>query len=257
MTPAKNSAAFPDLAGRHVIVTGGASGIGAAFVAAFQRQGARVTVFDVLDPQDAFPRSKQDATCDPQFIRCNVTDTDALHTAMADAVAAQGPLHCLISNAADDLRMDADTVTPAMWDAMIAINLKHYFFAAQRAAALMPAGGSIVNISSGSYMIASGGMAPYVASNAGIVGLTRALARDWGPRGIRVNAITPGWVMTVKQKALWATPDALAEFMKNQCLKQHLDPDDIAGAALFLASDLSRMMTGQVMNVDGGLAFTG
>ena len=251
------TATYPELDGASIFITGGGSGIGAALTEAFLRQNARVAFVGRSD-YSAFADTMAAATGNrPLFLRCDVTDIAALHDAMDRAAAAHGPFKCVVNNAANDQRMEAATVTPAQWDEMIDVNLKQYFFACQKAAALMGPSGSIVNFSSISYMMGGDGMAPYVTSNAGITGLTRALAREWGPRGLRVNAVAPGWVLTDKQLDKWATPDALAAFLDRQCLKRHLEPADIAGTVLFLASDAAAMMTSQVIVVDGGVALTG
>lgn len=251
------TATYADLAGASVFITGGGSGIGAALTEGFLAQGARVAFVGRSDYTDfaAALGAKQGNT--PLFIQCDVTDTDALHAAMDRAAAANGPITVQVNNAADDMRYDSADVTPAIWDNQIAVNLKHYFFACQKAASGMTDGGSIINFSSISYMMGGAGYAPYIAANAGITGLTRSLAREYGPRGIRVNAIAPGWVLTEKQLAKWATPEGLENHLAGQCLKTHLVADDIVGAVLFLASDASRMMTSQVMVVDGGLVSTG
>ncbi len=250
-------AIYHDLDGASVFISGGGAGIGAALTEGFLRQGARVAFVGRSD-YTAFAAQMGDATGNtPLFIQCDVTDTTALQAAMDQAAATHGPFKAVINNAANDMRMDATTVTEDQWHAMIDVNLKHYFFAAQKAAEVMGNAGSIINFSSISYMMGGAGMAPYVTSNAGITGMTRALAREWGPRGLRVNAIAPGWVLTENQMAKWATPEKLAAFLDLQCLKRHLEPDDIVGTALFLASDASAMMTSQVLVVDAGVAVTG
>ena len=246
-----------DLKGAAVFITGGGSGIGAALTAGFLAQGAKVTFVGRSDYSDFVEDMAQAHGNRPRFIRCDVTDTAALHAAMQTAHDADGGLRVLVNNAANDLRMETADVTHAEWQEMIDVNLKPYFFACQKAGALMGDGGAIVNFSSLSYLIGSTGMVPYVSSNAGIMGMTRALAREWGPRGIRVNAVAPGWVLTEKQKDKWATPEALAAFLDRQCLKRHLDPDDIVGPVLFLASRASAMVTAQTLVVDGGVAATG
>lgn len=240
------TATFHDLEGASVFVTGGGSGIGAAVVQGFLAQGARVAYAD-LQPSDGTALG----------IACDVTDTDALHGAIDQAAEAHGGLDVVVNMAANDLREVAAEVTPASWDAMMDVNLKHYFFACQRAAHWMKDGGSIINYSSLTYMVGSGDMPTYTTANAGIMGMTRALAREWGTKGIRVNAIAPGWVLTDKQMDKWATPEALAAFMDKQCIKAHLTPDDLVGTTLFLASDTSRMMTSQVLVVDAGVRMTG
>ncbi|MEY1554229.1 SDR family NAD(P)-dependent oxidoreductase [Yoonia sp. R2331] len=250
-------ARYDDLDGASVFITGGGTGIGAALTTAFLEQGARVAFVDLADCRDAAAMMAQATGNTPLFIQCDVTDTQALHNAMDQAAAAHGPFKATINNAANDMRMPAATVTEAEWAQMIDVNLKHYFFASQKAAALMGDGGSIINFSSISYMMGGKGMAPYVTSNAGITGMTRALAREWGPQGLRVNAIAPGWVLTDKQMEKWATPETLAAFLDLQCLKRHLKPEDVVGTALFLASDSSAMMTSQVLVVDAGVVVTG
>jgi len=247
-------ATFHDLENAKVFITGGGSGIGAELVRAFAAQGAKVGFVDLNDASDFVDSIK--AKHKPNFIQCDVTDTGALQDAMAD-FANGDPLKAVVNNAANDLRMEAATVTEDQWQNMIDVNLKQYFFSCQKAAELMPQGGSIINFSSTSYMIASNGMAPYVSSNAGILGMTRALAREWGPQGIRVNAFAPGWIMTEKQLEKWATPDALEAHREALCLKQLLVPKDVPGTVLFMASDISKMMTAQTLVVDGGMAMMG
>ena len=250
---------FPDLRAASVFITGGGAGIGAALTEAFLRQGARVAFVQ---------RSDGGAFCDdmaartgnrPLFLRCDITDVSALRAAVAQAAAAHGPVTVLVNNAADDARHSTGEVTEAFWDAALAINLKAYFFAAQAVVAGMRAagGGAIVNFSSISYMMGNSGYPLYTAANAGITGLTRSLAREFGADRIRVNAIAPGWVMTQKQRDLWVTPEALAAHLARQCLKDPLAPHDLTGGVLFLASDAARMMTGQVLVIDGGVVVTG
>jgi NAD(P)-dependent dehydrogenase (short-subunit alcohol dehydrogenase family) len=194
----------------------------------------------------------------PLFLPCDVTDTAALHRAIEVAASAHGPLSVLVNNAADDSRMTADAITEAEWDASQAVNLRAYFFACQAAARQMRAArrGAIINYSSISYMMGLANLAPYVAANAGIMALTRSLAREWGPDGIRVNAVAPGWVLTERQKRLWITPEALAAHLDRQCLKAPLEPADMVGPTLFLASSVSAAITGQVLAADGGVVGT-
>lgn len=236
------------LTGASIFITGGGSGIGAALVAGFVEQGAQVTFIDIA-ATDPHPGA--------DFIHCDVTDTEALHAAMDQAAQKQGPFQSVINNAALDQRYALEDITPAAWDKMQAVNLKAYVFSCQKAATLMKAGGSIINYSSISYMIGTENLLPYTTANAGIAGLTRSLARTLGPRRIRVNAIAPGWVMTERQKSLWATPEALDPFVKTQCLPDLIQPSDLVGPTLFLASNASAMMTGQTMIVDAGVVTTG
>jgi NAD(P)-dependent dehydrogenase (short-subunit alcohol dehydrogenase family) len=190
-------------------------------------------------------------------VRCaiaDLTDVTALRAAIAGLRADLGPVDVLVNNAAHDERHRTEEVTPEYWDERMAVNLKHQFFAAQAVLPDMKAagGGAIVNFGSTSWMIGSGGMAAYTAAKSAVLGLTRSLARDFGPFNIRVNAIAPGWVMTERQIALWLTPDGEAELLRRQCLKRRLTPEDIAKFALFLASDEAGACTGQHYVVDGG-----
>jgi len=256
MTP---SATFHDLDGASVFITGGGSGIGAALTEGFVQQGARVAFVQRSDAAAFCEQMAARHGNRPLFIACDITDTAALHAAVAQAGAAHGPVRVLVNNAANDQRHTTPEVTPDFWDWSQAINLRAYFFAAQAAITGMRAagGGAIVNFSSISYMMGNAGYPAYVSANAGITGLTRALAREFGPDRIRVNALMPGWVLTQKQIDLWAKPEDLARHLDKQCLKEHLGPQDIVEATLFLASNSSRMMTGQALVVDGGVVVTG
>jgi galactose dehydrogenase len=249
---------FPDLRAASVFITGGGNGIGAALTEGFLQQGARVAFVGRSDASAFVAEMETKHGQSPLFLPCDITDTPALRQAIDTAAAAHGPLDVLVNNAANDTRMTALDITEAQWDASQAINLKAYFFAAQSAARQMQGrGGAIVNFSSISYMMGMAGLAPYIAANAGIMGLTRSLAREWGPHGIRVNALAPGWVMTPRQRDLWVTPDSLATHLDKQCLKEELLPEDIVAPTLFLASRAARMMTGQTIAVDGGVVGTG
>jgi galactose dehydrogenase len=252
-------ATFPDLAGASVFVTGGGSGIGAALTQGFLEQGARVAFVQRSDASDFCDAMAERTGRRPLFIACDVTDTAALRAAVEEAAAAHGPVRVLVSNAANDERHATEDVTPAYWRWNIDLNLGAYFFAAQAVIPGMRAagGGAIVNLSSISYLMATTGYPIYLAANAAITGLTRTLAREIGPDRIRVNALLPGWVMTRRQLDLWATPEDLAAHLDRQCLKEHLQPEDMVGGALFLASAASRMMTGQALVIDGGVVVTG
>ena len=253
------TATFHDLKGKSVFITGGGSGIGAFLTEGFLAQGAKVAFVQ---------RSDSSAFCDdmeekhgnrPLFIACDITDIEALKSALGQAADAHGAIDVLVNNAANDKRHETGDVTEEFYDWMMAINLKAYFFACQ---AVMPGmqakgGGSIINFSSISYMMGNAGYPLYTTANSGINGMSRSLAREFGPDKIRVNAIAPGWVLTDKQKEMWVTPEALEAHLERQCLKDTLAPDDIVGATLFLASDASKMMTGQAMVVDGGVVVTG
>jgi len=251
------NATFHDLNDASVFITGGGSGIGAALTEGFLMQGAKVAFIGRSDASAFVARMQEEHGKAPLFVQGDITDTKALQSAIEQAVAAHGALDVLVNNAANDMRYDARDITPDIWDAQQAINFKAYFFACQKAAEVMAAKGSIINYSSITYMIGSAGMAPYVSANAGIMGLTRALAREWGPQGIRVNAIAPGWVMTDKQETMWATPTSKAAFLQKQCLQEFIQPEDMVGGTLFLASSASAMMTGQTIAIDAGVVGTG
>lgn len=250
---------FPDLDGASVFITGGGSGIGAALTEGFLRQGARVAFVQRRD-STAFVDEMATSTGNrPLFLPCDITDIGALQGAVGAAAEAHGPVTRLVNNAANDQRHETEAVDEAFWDWSMAINLKAYFFACQAVVAGMRAagGGRIVNFSSISYMMGNAGYPAYTAANSGINGLTRSLAREFGPDGIRVNALAPGWVLTQKQKDMWVTEEGLAAHLARQCLPDPLSPDDIVAPCLFLASAASAAMTGQAMVVDGGVVVTG
>lgn len=253
------SATFHDLKGKSVFITGGGAGIGAYLTEGFLAQGAKVAFVQ---------RSDSTAFCDemeakhgtrPMFIQCDITDTAGLKAALSESAEAHGNIDVLVNNAANDKRHATSDVDEEFYDWMMAVNLKAYFFACQAVTDGMKAkgGGSIINFSSISYMMGNAGYPLYTTANSGINGMTRSLAREFGPDKIRVNAIAPGWVLTDKQKEMWVTPEALEAHLERQCLKDTLAPEDIVGATLFLASDASKMMTGQAMVVDGGVVVTG
>ena len=255
----QHTATFPDLNGQSVFVTGGGAGIGAALTEGFIQQGAKVAFVQRSDAQEFCDKMQDKHGTRPLFIPCDITDIAALRAAVDQAAAAHGPVRVLINNAANDQRHNTPDVTEDFWDWSQSINLKAYFFACQAVVAGMKqaGGGAIVNFSSISYMMGNAGYPAYTTANAGFTGMTRSLAREFGPDNIRVNTLAPGWVLTEKQLGKWATPDALAAHLGRQCLKQHLGSQDIVDATLFLASNSSRMMTGQLMAVDGGVVTTG
>lgn len=254
------NAIFPDLKGTSVFITGGGSGIGASLSDGFLAQGAKVSFVG---------RSDATAFCDemeekhggnrPHFMTCDISDVVALKRAIAEASARHGPVSVLVNNAANDARHETEEVTEAFWTQMMDVNLKAYFFAAQ--AVMKPmrenGGGSIINFSSISYMMGNAGYPLYTTANAGINGMTRSLAREFGADRIRVNALAPGWVLTQKQKDQWVTEEGLRAHLDRQCLKDPLEPEDIVDGCLFLASSSSRAMTGQMLVIDGGVVTTG
>ena len=253
------TAIYPDLTGASVFVTGGGAGIGAALTEGFLRQGAKVAFVQRSDASGFADEMEQATGNRPLFLQCDITDIGRLKACIAQAADAHGPVSVLVNNAANDKRHTTPEVTEDFWDWSQAINLKAYFFACQAVVAGMKAvgGGSIINFSSISYMMGNTGYPSYTTANGGITAMTRSLAREFGPDRIRVNALAPGWVLTQKQKDLWVTPEGLAAHLERQCLKDTLAPEDIVGGVLFLASDVSKMMTGQTMVIDGGVVVTG
>jgi NAD(P)-dependent dehydrogenase (short-subunit alcohol dehydrogenase family) len=247
------AATYSDLSGKVVLVTGGGSGIGEAIVRRFAQQKSKVAFIDIKDSQALVEEvSGQGGTI--RFEHTDLTDIAALRAAIARIREAFGPIQVLINNAAHDERHPTEDVTPEYWDDRIAVNLKHQFFAAQAVLPDMKAaqGGAIVNFGSVSWMVGQGGMAAYTAAKSAVLGLTRSLARDYGPYNIRVNAIAPGWIMTQRQIEKWLTPEGEAELMQRQCLKRKLVPDEIAKVTVFMASDEASACTNQQYVVDGG-----
>lgn len=242
-------ATYPSLRGRCVVITGGASGIGRAMVEALAEQGAKVAFLD-RDEESA----RTIVSKDVHFISCDVSDAAALKAAIGQATAVLGGLQVLIANAANDTRHRLDEVTPELWDACLAVNLKHQFFAAQAAypAIEKEGGGSIICLGSVSWLNNTTGMVGYTTAKAGIHGLVRTLARLLGPKKIRVNALLPGWTMTERQLNHWVDAEAERQIDREQCLPGRVMPDDIARMALFLAADDSAMCTQQSFIVDGG-----
>ncbi|ALN73830.1 SDR family NAD(P)-dependent oxidoreductase [Aureimonas sp. AU20] len=248
-------AIYPSLSGRTVLVTGGASGIGADMVRAFADQGSRVGFVDI----DAAGGAKLAETITGEghevaFEPCDLRDIEALRAAFAKLDARLGPATVLVNNAARDDRHGWEDVTPDYYDERIATNLRHLFFAIQAVAPGMIAagGGSIINFGSNSWWEAGGGMPVYTTSKAAVHGMTRSFARDLGPHRIRVNTVVPGWIMTERQKTLWVTEEALNAHLKRQCLPVPIDPVYLARMVLFLASDDSAMCTANNYMVEAG-----
>jgi NAD(P)-dependent dehydrogenase (short-subunit alcohol dehydrogenase family) len=249
------AATYSDLEGKVVLVTGGGSGIGEAIVRRFAEQKSRVAFIDIArDASEKLVRELSDRGLQVRFEFADLTDIAALRTAISRIRDALGPIQILVNNAAHDERHPTPEVTPEYWDDRIAVNLKHQFFAAQAVLPDMQAAqeGVIINFGSTSWIAGQGGMAAYTAAKSAVLGLTRSLARDYGPSNIRVNAIAPGWIMTQRQIEKWLTPDAEKELMQRQCLKRKLVPDEIAKFTVFLASDEASACTNQQYIVDGG-----
>ena len=243
-------ARYPSLDGRVAFVSGGATGLGAEFVRQLADQGAKVAFVDL----DESAGTALAAEVDGWFSPCDVRDIPALQQAIADSAEALGPITVLVNNAANDLRSDFREMDVALWDDRMAVNVRHHFFAAQAVAPMMAEAGrgSIINLGSISVHIDLMDLVGYITAKAGVEGLTKTMARELGPDGIRVNCIIPGWIMTERQLRDWVTPEAEASIVRNQSVPQKLYPDDVARLMLWLAADDSRSCTGQNWVVDGG-----
>lgn len=250
------NANYPSLRDRAVFITGGASGIGAAEVEHFATQGARVAFADIAEEHASTlcARLKDAGHPEPFFQKCDITDTQALQSAITAAAARLGAITVLVNNAANDQRHRWQDMTPEYWDERMAVNLKHQFFAIQAVAPMMAkaGGGSIVNFGSISWHMGQGGMPAYTTAKAAVEGLTRGMARDLGPDNIRVNCVIPGWIMTERQITLWLTPEAEADLIRAQFLKRKVMPEDVARLVLWLAADDSAMCSGHLWYADGG-----
>ena len=251
-------ATYPSLKDRVVFVTGGGSGIGEAVVEAFCEQGSKVTFVDIArkTSEALVERIVERGYARPRFIECDLRNIPALQKAIGSSGEADGPTRVLVNNAANDDRHHFSEVTVEYWDDRMSVNLRHQFFAAQAVYPQMKAagGGSIINFGSISWMNNEGGYAGYTTAKAAIGGLTRTLARDFGPDKIRVNTVVPGWVMTQRQIDLWLNAEGERQIQELQCLKEKVYPVDIARMVLFLASDDARMCSAQNFIVDGGWA---
>jgi len=250
-------ATYPSLRGRRIFITGGGSGIGASMVEAFCEQGARVAFVDIAAQASSELAARVGAAGHeaPWWRACDVRDLAALRAAIADAAAALGDFHVLVNNVASDDRHTIEQVTPEYWDNRMAINERPAFFAIQ---AVVPGmrrlgGGSIVNFGSTGWQTKGSEYPCYAIAKSSVNGLTRGLAVSLGKDRIRINTVSPGWVMTQRQIDKWLTPEGEATIDRNQCLPDRLQPEDVARMALFLASDDARMCTAQEFKVDAGL----
>jgi NAD(P)-dependent dehydrogenase (short-subunit alcohol dehydrogenase family) len=249
-------AIYPSLEGRVVVVTGGASGIGAAIVEAFAMQGSQVVFLDVRDDaaRGLVERLEEATSRVPIYFRCDLTDIDALQRIVGEIVEQFPAVNVLVNNAGNDTRHSIESVTSSSWDELMAVNLKQQFFMAQ---ALIPAmrragGGSIVNMGSISWVIPSTDVPVYVTAKAAIVGMTRMLAHTVGMDGIRVNCVMPGAIATERQRRLWLTEEYKAQVLARQALKRLILPEEVARLVLFLAADDSSAITNQSYVIDGG-----
>lgn len=244
---------YPSLNNKHIFITGGGSGIGASIVRAFANEGSRVSFVDIDTEASERLAAELDTV---SFHYCDIRNTQQLQAIILESISQNGPISALINNAASDDRHSIESVTETYWDNCQSINLRPHFFTAQSVIKGMKelGSGSIINVSSNSFLLKVGGMPGYLSAKAGIVGLTKALARDLGADNIRVNAVLPGWVITEKQRKLWLTKEDEKELLAQQCLKELIYPEEVAKLTLFLASDQSKMITAQSLIIDAGRA---
>ncbi|HEY1767855.1 MAG TPA: SDR family oxidoreductase [Terracidiphilus sp.] len=247
---------YPSLEGRAVVITGGATGIGESLVTHFARQASRVAFLDIQSEpaRTLADRLAAEGCPPPLYYHCDLTDVSALAASIDRIRVTLGGIDVLVNNAANDQRHTVEEVTPDSWDHSMAINLRPHFFTIQAVLPAMRAAGrgSIINLSSISWIIPTTGLPVYVAAKAAIVGLTRTLAHELGPAGIRVNAVLPGAIATERQQRLWYTEEGVQRILDNQALKHQLEPADVARLVLFLAADDSSAITNQSYVVDAG-----
>ena len=248
-----NEAVYPSLNNKVVVVTGGGSGIGESITRSFIKQGAKVAFLD-FNEKDSIKLIKDLNTDNLHFEFCDLRDIEQLKNSIKKISSKFGPIQILVNNAARDDRHSLQSVTSEYFDERIATNLKHQLFASQAVVCDMEknGGGAIINMGSTSWMIGQGGMPCYTTAKSAIQGLTRGLARDLGPKNIRVNCVVPGWIMTERQVDMWLTPESEKELMDRQCIKRKLFPKDIARFVLFMASDEASACSNQSFVVDGG-----
>ena len=248
-------AAYPDLEGKRVVVTGGGSGIGSELTTAFARQGARVVFLDIAETASReLEASLADAQYPPRFMRCDLTRLDELKAVFARIEQELGGVDILLNNAANDDRHEIEDVTPEYWDSRMNVNLRHKFFCTQ---AVLPGmkerrEGVVLNFGSISWHLPHTQLHLYMTAKAGIEGMTRALAREVGKYGIRANTVVPGAVRTPRQQALWHHPDEEARILAGQCIPERVEMEDVAALALFLASNNARHCSGREYFVDAG-----
>ena len=248
-----NEDVYPSLNNKVVVVTGGGSGIGESITRSFIKQGAKVAFLD-FNEKDSIKLINDLNTDNLHFEFCDLRDIEQLKNSIKKISSKFGPIQILVNNAARDDRHSLQSVTSEYFDERIATNLKHQLFASQAVVSDMEknGGGAIINMGSTSWMIGQGGMPCYTTAKSAIQGLTRGLARDLGPKNIRVNCVVPGWIMTERQVDMWLTPESEKELMDRQCIKRKLFPKDIARFVLFMASDEASACSNQSFVVDGG-----
>ncbi|KQV68227.1 SDR family oxidoreductase [Rhizobium sp. Root1220] len=250
-------AQFPEFRDRGVLVTGGGSGIGAAIVEGFARQGAKVSFIDIAETEsrELAERLSRDTLHPVRFHQVDLRDVGAIRKAVDTIVAHSGPIGVLVNNAARDDRHEFEAVTEEYWDSNQATNLRHVFFTTQAVAPSMRAagGGAVINMSSIAFLLNMPEFPAYTTAKAGVIGLTKSLAGKLGPDNIRVNCILPGMIVTDRQMKLWLTDESIAQTIQRQCIKKVLHADAIVGPCLFLASDCAAAVSAQSLIVDGGI----
>ena len=255
--PRSTYASYPSLLDRTVLVTGGADGIGAGIVEQFVAQGSRVAFADINVEKGRALLSRFAGTGprhQPRFYEVDLVDIEATQAMIARAQADLGGITVLVNNAASDDRHTWDEMTPEYWDDRLNTNLRHYFFAIQAVAPAMieARNGSIVNIGSSSYMMQEDFFPGYAIAKSGVEGITRTLARTFGPDNVRVNTVLPGWVATERQLTKWWTPEGEEGTLNDQAIKRRIYPAEFAQMVLFLAADDGAACTAQEFLVDGG-----
>ena len=248
---------YLDLKDKRVFISGGGSGIGASIVEHFCEQNSEVYFIDIdIKASNKLISSiKKKKLKVPNFIECNILDIKKLQNIIKDIIAKKGPIHCLINSAANDDRHTTDQVDEKYWDNRMNINLKHYFFAAQSVVKGMKKikSGSIVNLSSVSWILGEGDKVVYETAKSAVVGLTRSFAQEFGKYNIRTNSVMPGSIATERQIKHWLTPKYKKQILDKQALKRQLKPEDVSKLVLFLSSDQSSGCTKQSFVVDGGI----
>ncbi len=250
-------ASYPSLTDRTVLVTGGADGIGAALVQQFAAQGSRVAFVDINETKAAevIARCEADgAAHTPIFHHVDLTDVDALQAAVTSVIAEMGTITVLVNNAANDERHTWQEMTADYWDDRLNTNLRHFFFAIQAVAPGMieQQNGSIINVGSSSYMMQEDFFPGYAIAKSGVEGITRTMARTFGPDNVRVNTVLPGWVATERQLNVHWSPEGEEGTLNDQAIKRRIYPDEFAQMVLFLAADDGAACTAQQFLVDGG-----
>ncbi len=256
MSGMSKAAVYASLEDRVVLVTGGASGIGEAIVEAFVRQKAQVVFLDIQEDaaESLVTRLVDAGLVAPVYVRCDLTDFAALEWTVEEILQRFGRVDVLVNNAGNDTRHSMESVTPETWDANMAINLKQQFFMAKAVGGAMRSArrGSIINMGSIAWVIPSKNVPVYVTAKSAIVGMTRALAHEFGEDDVRVNCVMPGSILTERQKQLWLTEDYVRQVLAHQSLKRMILPEEVARLVLFLAADDSSAITNQSYVVDGG-----